>query len=134
MDSEYWIRESIKDRIVEDDYELGDQLGRYLLIWILFTRVLHINKYFVWSGISSVVHACKHRLVNKNWAVKTIEKDKPRSKYDELRDTAVLFSVNHPNLVCYWSCINFLSNGLLFNFLSIWSTLYYSSYTVHYDN
>lgn len=32
MDSEYWIRESIKDRIVEDDYELGDQLGRYLLI------------------------------------------------------------------------------------------------------
>ena len=29
MDSEFWVRESIRDRIVEDDYEVGDQLGRY---------------------------------------------------------------------------------------------------------
>jgi serine/threonine protein kinase len=78
MDSEFWVRESVRDRIVEDDYEVGDQLG---------------------SGISSVVQTCKHRLVNKNWAVKTIEKDKPRSRYDALSDTAVLFSVNHPNII-----------------------------------
>ena len=29
MDSEFWVRESLRDRIVEDDYEVGDQLGRY---------------------------------------------------------------------------------------------------------
>ena len=42
MDSEFWVRESIRDRIVEDDYEVGDQLGRYGHISFYYSR----NNYF----------------------------------------------------------------------------------------
>lgn len=51
---QYWVEQSIKDRVFEDFYELGKLLGR---------------------GSTASVYKCEHTGTGISWAVKIIEKN-----------------------------------------------------------
>ena len=73
---DFWVKDSIKDKLFEDYYDVGKELGR---------------------GATSTVLKCNQKRTNCHWAVKIIEK-----KVDKkiiATETGVLLQLNHPNII-----------------------------------
>lgn len=72
----YWIAESIKDKLFEDKYELGRELGR---------------------GATAVVYKCCLKGTDHSWAVKIM--DKRVEKKSIVTEVGILLKLDHPNIV-----------------------------------
>ncbi|ESO89987.1 hypothetical protein LOTGIDRAFT_178957 [Lottia gigantea] len=72
----YWIKESIKDRIFEDEYSQGKDLGQ---------------------GSTASVHKCQHKGTGQFWAAKIIRKNV--QKKIVLTEIGILLKIRHPNVV-----------------------------------
>jgi len=74
--TDYWIKESIKDKKFEDKYEIGRELGR---------------------GATAIVYKCVLKNTDQAWAVKIM--DKRVEQKTVVTEVGILLRMDHPNIV-----------------------------------